>query len=138
MCVCVFVRACVCACVRVCVTAVLKYLNHYSLPLYLSPPSLHTSVPSSLPLSLPLPPILPPLSLRHIISIPFSLFFPTLLCSSTPLFLHVFARHSFFVPIFSFSLRRTWIRSWLFAHIYTNVEASYAIQSNCVIPAMLH
>ncbi|KAK2161378.1 hypothetical protein NP493_1588g00050 [Ridgeia piscesae] len=64
-------------------------------------PSLPTSLPSFLPpslplsLSLPLPPILPPLSLRHTIYIPFSLFFPTLLCTSTPLFLHVFARHSF-------------------------------------------
>ena len=96
-------------------------LNYYSLPLSLS---------------LPLPPILPPLC--HTISIPFSLFFPTLLCSSTPLFLHVFDRHSFLVPILSFSLRRTWIQSWLFAHNYTNVEAIYAIQSNCVIPAMLH
>ncbi|KAK2186840.1 hypothetical protein NP493_187g02007 [Ridgeia piscesae] len=111
-------------------------LNYYSLPLSVSPPSLPTSIPSSL--SLPLPPILPPLLLRHTISIQFSLFFPTLLCSSTPLFLHVFARHSFFVLVLSFSLRRTWIRSWLFAHIYTNVEAIYAIQSNCVIPAMLH
>ena len=77
-------------------------LNYYSLPLSLNPPSLPTSIPSYLPsflplsLSLPLTPILPPLSLRHTISIPFSLFFPTLLCSSTPLFLHVFARHSFF------------------------------------------
>ena len=121
-------------------------LNYYSLPLSLSPPSLPTSIPSYLPsflplsFSLPLIPILPPLSLRHTISIPFSLFFPTLLCSSSPLFLHVFARHSFFflVPILSFSLRRTWIRSWLFAHIYTNVEAIFAIQSICVIPAMLH
>ncbi|KAK2173335.1 hypothetical protein NP493_884g04006 [Ridgeia piscesae] len=110
--------------------------TYYSLPLSLSPPSLPPSIPSSL--SLPLPPILPPLSLHHTISIPFSLFFPTLLCSSTPLFLHVFARHSFFVPIISFSLRRTCTRSWLFAHIYTNVEATYALQSNCVIPAMLH
>ena len=189
-----------------------------SLPLTPSssdPPSSVSSIPSYLPsslplsLSLPLPPILPPLSLRHTISIPFSLFFPTLLCSSTPLFLHVFARHSFFgthslphllppflppslpapslpplsphlslsssdstssvsashyiYPVFpilshsslypssstfspatrfltipSFSLSRTWIRSWLFAHIYMNVEAIYAIQSNCVIPAMLH
>ena len=77
-------------------------LNYYSLPLSLSPPSLPTSIPSYLPaslslsLSLPLPPILPPLSLCHTISIQFSLFFPTLLCSSTSLFLHVFARHSFF------------------------------------------
>ena len=109
-------------------------LHYYPLPLSLSPPSLPTSIPSSLPL----PPILPPLSLRHTISIPFSLFFPTLLWLSTPLFLHVFARHSFFVPILSFSLRCTWIRSWLFAHIYTNVEPIYAIQSNCVIPTMLH
>ena len=67
------------------------------LPVSLTPPSLF------LPLSLPIPPSLPPLSLRHTISIPFSLFFPTLLCSSTP-FLQVFARHSFFVPILSFSL----------------------------------
>ena len=29
----------------------------------------------------------------------------------------------FLVHILPFSLRRTWIRSWLFAHIYTNVEA---------------
>ena len=77
-------------------------LNDYSLPLSLSPPSLPTSTSSYLPsfrppsLSLPLPLILPHLSLRHTISIPFSLFFPTLLCSSTPLFLHVFARHSLF------------------------------------------
>ncbi|KAK2191226.1 hypothetical protein NP493_55g04008 [Ridgeia piscesae] len=35
--------------------------------------------------------------MRHtIITIPFFIFFPTLLYSSTPLFLHVFARHSFF------------------------------------------
>ena len=113
------------------------------LPLSITRPSLSTSIPSytslptSLPPSLPLPPILPPPSLRHTISIPFSLFFPTLLCSSTPLFLLVFARH-FFLPILSFSLSRTWIRSWLFAHMHTNVEAVYAIQSNCVIPAMLH
>ncbi len=107
-------------------------LNYYclypsALPLFLSP-----YLPTSIPLShsLPLPPILPPLSLRHTVSIPFSLFFPTLLCSSTPLFLRVFARHSFFVPILSFSLRRTWIQSWLFAHIYTNVEAIYALLCN--------
>ena len=69
-------------------------LNYYSLPLSLSPPSLPTSIPSFLPPSLTLTPSsFDPLS--HTISIPFSLFFPTLLCSSTPLFLQVFARHSF-------------------------------------------
>ena len=57
------------------------------------PPCLHPSL--SLSPSLFLPPILPPLSLRHTISNPFPLFFPTLLYSSTSLFLHVFARHSF-------------------------------------------
>ncbi|KAK2173443.1 hypothetical protein NP493_873g00011 [Ridgeia piscesae] len=106
---------------------------YYSLP----PASLPTSIPSYLLPSLSLPPILPPLSRRNTISIPFSLFFPTFLCSSTPLFLQVFALHSF-LPILLFSLSRTWIRSWLFAHMHTNVEAIYAIQSNCVIPAMLH
>ena len=120
-----------------------SYLSPSPVPLFLPlslpmPPFLPPSLLPSLPPSIPLPPILPPLSLRHTISIPFSLFFPTLLCSSTPLFLHVFARQSFFLPILSFSLSRTWIRSWLFAHMHTNVETIYAIQSNCVIPAMLH
>ena len=62
-----------------------------------SPSALPLFLPPSLPLSLSLHllPILPPLSLRHTISIQFSLFFPTRLCTSTPLFRHVFARHSF-------------------------------------------
>ncbi|KAK2172993.1 hypothetical protein NP493_913g02072 [Ridgeia piscesae] len=110
-------------------------------PPSLPPPSLPPSLLPSLHLSisLPLPPILPHLSLRHTISIPFSLFFPNLLCLSTSLFLHASSPATgSLVPIPSFSLRCTWIRSWLFAHTYTNVEAIYAIQSNCVIPALLH
>ena len=62
----------------------------------LLPPSLPQP---SLPLFFPLTPSSsdPPSSaLRQTISVPFSLFFPTLPCSSTPLFLHVFARHSVF------------------------------------------
>ncbi|KAK2159499.1 hypothetical protein NP493_1714g00001 [Ridgeia piscesae] len=58
-----------------------------------SPPP-HPPPPPPPSLPPPLPPLLfPPLSLRHTISIPFSLFFfPLFFCSSTPPFLHVFAR----------------------------------------------
>ena len=118
-------------------------LNDYSLPLSLNPPALSTSIPSYLP---------PSLSPSHSLSLRSSLIclYVTLYLSRFPYsFPLISARlhHSsstfspatrFFLPILSFSLRRTWIRSWLFAHIYTNVEAIYAIQSNCVIPAMLH
>ncbi|KAK2185964.1 hypothetical protein NP493_218g04026 [Ridgeia piscesae] len=94
----------------------LRYkLNKTSLSLPI-PSFLPPSLLPTLPPSLPLPPILAPLSLRHTISIPFSLFFPTLLYSSTPSSSSFSLATRFFLPILSFSLCRTWIRSWLFAH----------------------
>ena len=115
-------------------------LNYYSLPLSLSPPFLPTFLPSSLPLSpsLPLPPILLPLLCVTLYLSRFPYSFPLFSARLHPSSSTFLPATRLFVPILSFSLRRTWIRSWLFAHIYTNVEAIYAIQSNCVIPAMLH
>ena len=81
-------------------TSLLSYLRPCLRPSLPAPPSLPPSLHLSHSLSLSLPPILPPLSLRHTISVPFSLFFPTVLCSSTPLFLHVIARHSFLTHSF--------------------------------------
>ncbi|KAK2182977.1 hypothetical protein NP493_329g02012 [Ridgeia piscesae] len=104
-------------------------LSPSALPLFL-PPSLPTSLPSSLS-------SLPPSSSRHLYLSRFPYSFPLFSVVYTPLPPR-FRPPLVFLPILSFSLRRTWIRSWLFAHIYTNVEAIYVIQSNCVIPAMRH
>ena len=118
------------------------------------PHSLATSIPSYLPPSLlpSLPPSLnsspflslsssdPPSSVSASYNNTFPVF-PILSHSSvlvyTPLPKKKFPATRFLL-ILSFLLSRTLIRSWLFAHMHTNVEAIYVIQSNCVMPAMLH
>ncbi|KAK2174174.1 hypothetical protein NP493_820g01045 [Ridgeia piscesae] len=96
--------------------------THSYVPLSLHPlPSLPLSI--SLSLTLSLPPILLPLPLRHTISTPFTLFFPTLLCSSTPLFLDVIARHSFLTH--SFILVKSHMDSVMTICTYSHERRSY-------------
>ena len=118
-------------------------LNYYSLPPFLPQPPLSSYLPPFLSPSLPLTPSSsdPPsfVSASHYIYPVFLILSHSSLLVYTPLPPRFRPPLFVFVPILSFSLRRTWIQSWLFAHIYTNVEAIYAIQSNCVIGrAMLH